>query len=65
MANGDSVLLSGAPGVGKTHLAVALGSEGGGREGCSTLFVAATSLVTQQARAHAEERLEAELPHFT
>ena len=33
--------------------------------GYSTLFVSATSLVTQLARAHAEGRLEEKLIHFT
>jgi DNA replication protein DnaC len=53
VANDDSALLLGPPGVGKMRLAVALGREAILR-GCSTLFVAATSLVTQLARAHAE-----------
>jgi DNA replication protein DnaC len=64
VANGDSLLLLGPPGVGQTHLAVALGREAILR-GYSTLFVPATGLVTALARAHAESRLEEKLLHYS
>lgn len=54
---GDNVLLLGAPGVGKTHLAVALGLKAC-ELGHRTLFTTAASLITTLGKALAENRLD-------
>ena len=64
VANGDSVILLGPPGVGKSHLAIALGREAL-LQGFSTLFISATSLVTSLAAAHAVGKLEERLLTYT
>ena len=64
VANGDVLLLLGPPGVGKTHLAAALGQEAIGH-GYSVLFTSATSLVATMAKAHLEGRLEDKLSQFS
>ena len=60
VANGDNVVFLGPPGVGKTHLAVALGVEAI-RGGYRTLFVGAQSLIASLTRFHQEGRLEEKL----
>ena len=55
MDSGDNVLFLGPPGVGKTHLAVALGIKAC-EQGVRTLFISATALITTLGRAFAEGR---------
>lgn len=60
IAEAENVLLLGQPGVGKTHLAVALGLKACAL-GYRTLFVTGAGLITTLMRAQGENRLEEKL----
>src|SRR3954454_15493853 len=60
IANGENVLLLGLPGVGKTHLSIALGREAI-LAGYTVQFTTATALVAGLAKAHGERRLDEKL----
>lgn len=64
VANGDTVLLLGPPGVGKTHLAVAVGREAIHR-GYSTLFVPAAVLSANLVQAYRQGRFEEKLSQYS
>lgn len=64
IANAENVLIFGPPGVGKTHLAIALG-RAAVETGHTVLFVSATTLLAALHRAEADGQLDAKLLHYT
>lgn len=64
VAHGANALLLGPPGVGKTHLSVALGLEAC-RLGLRVMFTTATALITTLGKALYENRLEERLKVLT
>lgn len=62
--HGDNVLVLGPPGVGKTHLAVALGLKAI-EAGYRVLFVTAANLIATLTKAHGEGKLEDKLKFYT
>jgi len=63
IAGAENVLMLGPPGVGKTHLAIALG-RAAVEAGHSVLFVTATSLLAQLNRAQTEGKLADQIAFY-
>lgn len=62
--NKENILFFGTSGVGKTHLAVALGIAAA-KKRYLTYFISCHDLIIQLNKAHAENRLETKLKHFS
>jgi DNA replication protein DnaC len=63
IAHAENVLIFGPPGVGKTHLAIALG-RAVIEAGSSVLFTSATSLLAALSKAESEGNLAERLTHY-
>ena len=63
MDKAENLLFYGSSGVGKTHLAIALGVAAA-RKRNLTYFISCHDLIQQLNKAHSENRLETKLKHF-
>jgi len=63
LENKENILFFGSSGVGKTHLAVALGVAPA-KNRYITYFISCHDLIMQLNKAHAENRLESKLKHY-
>ena len=63
VSHGENLIFLGPPGVGKTHLAVALGIEAI-KQGYRTLFMSTQGLLASLAKAHSENKLEEKIRFF-
>ena len=64
MEDSKNILFVGNPGVGKTHLAVALGIKAT-QSRYSVYFTTCHQLITKLNKAHKENRLDKQLQHFS
>lgn len=63
LENKENILFYGTPGVGKTHLATALGIEAASKRQL-TYFISCHDLIQNLKKAYEENRLEARLKHY-
>lgn len=64
LENKENILFFGTPGVGKTHLATAIGVEAASKR-YLTYFISCHDLIQNLRNAYNENRLEARLKHYT